>query len=838
MKKAFPFKKRLSAVLAAVLAVAGAAGATPASAQDKTYAYSVIGDYGSFEEYIWSIGDDTNKAYELSFATVDGESGVPVVTKTGADGNSPFATLNTRQILLTAGAKYQVSFKIKSADANTKGWFKLMGIKYTADSAQSNEIKYSKVAINGNNAAEASLSDAWSDCTAEFTADASYPLSEFRIWIQGNKGTQITVKDFDVREIKAQAKYNEAATLDGWDYSYTNPDLSYNNPGSDDCKIEPVAEGYNGDYGALKFHKEIGGKELRICQKISDSVMKNYADGTVFVFEAYVKCDSTNRESLFVSVEDSNYSFTDTNLTYWNINDGTTYGWKKITNEIKKYGNGDLLLRIKTGGWLLTDFYVDNIKLYAKDDTTKTNLLSNGDFRQNKPATTLEGWKRNEIYDPRLPNVYYNPGYDDFKIELVDDGCNSKGAVRFLKQGSYFFEDQSAKSARIVNFVDAETMSKFDEGTKFVFKADFKGSITADPFKVAFDGSEGTFTWNDTEGLNYHDLTNDSSKWVSKEYEFTMTKKGLMFFVIRTGGYSLADLYIDNVQIYAENDPDKTNLISNSTFCETETVISEESAVNSEFNVTNIPGFDIGMLSNSAAKTAAVPSGSYDGSTALKIAANGIEGYFQTNGENGITLVRGDCGIKASGYFNKLSGDDAAYAKVWMYLYNDDGTYDNVSTHYTESDRYLSSEKYDTVTADGWRKFEVTLNEETTKKANDKDEKVLSKALSEYKSIKYLCGIKAFDWETGTKYYGEALFDDVKFEIISKYAPGDSNGDGDIDIRDLVHMKKYAAGTVKFTDMTRGTWLSDIGYNESPSITNEMVCMRKYLIGASSEYGK
>ena len=51
MKKAFPFKKRLSAALAVVLAVAGAAGATPASAQDETYAYSVIGDYGSFEEY-------------------------------------------------------------------------------------------------------------------------------------------------------------------------------------------------------------------------------------------------------------------------------------------------------------------------------------------------------------------------------------------------------------------------------------------------------------------------------------------------------------------------------------------------------------------------------------------------------------------------------------------------------------------------------------------------------------------------------------------------------------------------------------------------------------------
>lgn len=49
MKKAFPFKKRLSAVLAVVLEVAAAAGTAPASAQDETYAYSVIGDYGNFE---------------------------------------------------------------------------------------------------------------------------------------------------------------------------------------------------------------------------------------------------------------------------------------------------------------------------------------------------------------------------------------------------------------------------------------------------------------------------------------------------------------------------------------------------------------------------------------------------------------------------------------------------------------------------------------------------------------------------------------------------------------------------------------------------------------------
>ena len=123
MKKAFPLRKRLSAALAIVLSVACFAGAVPANATGE-YSYSPVGNYGTFEDYMWGIVDDSDKAYELSFTAVDGEVGIPVAAKTGSDSASPWAKLYTRKISLTAGAKYQVSFKIKSADVNTNSRFK------------------------------------------------------------------------------------------------------------------------------------------------------------------------------------------------------------------------------------------------------------------------------------------------------------------------------------------------------------------------------------------------------------------------------------------------------------------------------------------------------------------------------------------------------------------------------------------------------------------------------------------------------------------------------------------------------------------------------------------
>lgn len=80
MKKAFSLKKKLPKVLAVALAAACFAGAVPVNAAGVTRAYSTIGSYGSFEEYKWYLCDNV-KGDKVTFTTVDGVTGTPVVTK-------------------------------------------------------------------------------------------------------------------------------------------------------------------------------------------------------------------------------------------------------------------------------------------------------------------------------------------------------------------------------------------------------------------------------------------------------------------------------------------------------------------------------------------------------------------------------------------------------------------------------------------------------------------------------------------------------------------------------------------------------------------------------------
>lgn len=835
MKKAFSLKKKLSAALAVVLAFACFAGVTPANAADSTYSHDLAIGSGDFENAVWYLSD--NKSGDtLSFA----EDNSPVVTK-GSITDWKATSLARRGVTLEAG-KYQLSFRIKANEAAT---YSVVGFGFNSAGA-------AKATVFDTNAAGAVSAD-WISVTANFTADSVYTTNEFRVILNGDPGTQITVSDLDVRKITEQAAYRDVACLDDvWKFTY-NTSKGYNNADEDGSKVELVENGCD-DIGAIHFYKKNANhNEARICFNIQHRLTYMYELGTEFVFEANVKGTALNNGDNFRFVLDGtsqpwlNDDGTESNnvFSYSNAADN---GWTTVKKSFKRNVAGDIYFTIQTGGFSEADLYIDNIKIYAKSDETKTNLLSGGDFYRTEPATSLEGWKRNEGANALWANVYYNPGYDDFKIEVVDEGCNGAGAVHFLKKNTYSFEDNpNAKmSARIVNFVDAETMSKFDVGTKFVFKADFRGTVAdEDPLKITFEGSRGTYTWDDTNGLNYHDLKINTSEWESKEFEFTMSDKGHMFFVIRTGGFSIADLYIDNVQIYAKDDPD-TNLISNSTFCEMKSVVSDSSSVTGgEFALKSIPGYDIGMLTNEKASVSAVSGASYDGSTALKITATGIEGYFQTYGNESkvdfpdsikikrgkIALVKGDIAVKASGYFKVLEGSSSkAEPKIWFgfgkELSMSGVKGDSVGSHYNESGKRYATEVF-TPVEDGWVKFEMTVNNELLKKANS--------SLSDVERVRVMCGIDA---DASNDTYGAALFDDVKFEIVSQYAAGDTNGDDSIDIRDLVHMKKYAAGTVKFTEMTRGTWLSDIGFNEKPSISDELVAMRKFLIGSTSEYSK
>ena len=443
------------------------------------------------------------------------------------------------------------------------------------------------------------------------------------------------------------------------------------------------------------------------------------------------------------------------------------------------------------------------------------------------------GWDGTYKTESPLANSY---------IETSSEGYKEPGSLHFYQYGS------SDRADRNIYY----TLGGLTVGKTYTLKMAVKGDTRKIDWAVAMNielAYSNNSIWAETNS-NVLTITDNYSDWQELSYDFTANNDSTQIR-FNTSKYGQIDCLIDDISVCEKGGT--TNLIANSDFCKTEKVLINENLIkNDEVKLTDIPGIDMGMLRKDGASAAAVPGGSYDGSTALKVTADGLEGYFQTYGNESetdfpdavkrgkIAFVKGDTAVKASGYFKKLDTSDAgAEPKVWFGFGKEytvkkflvSKTISSIGSHYnSESDR-LDTEKYEAMD-NGWVKFEMSLTDDMLASSE------LKTSLAEAERIRFMCGVDGYDSENKKKYFGEALFDDVKFEIISKYAPGDSNGDGDIDIRDLVHMKKYAAGTVKFTDMTRGTWLSDIGYNESPSITNEMVCMRKYLIGASSEYGK
>ena len=794
MKKAFPFKKRLSAVLAAVLAVAAAAGTTPASAQDKTYAYSTIGSYGSFEEYMWRLSDNTSGDI-LSFNAEN----QPVVTKgTGATGTEG-TSLASRRIVLAAG-NYQLSFAVK---ASSQAYYIVSG--YGFDSAGSpKEIMYGKTY-------EGSIATEWTTVTADFTVPEGYTSNEFRIFLRGNSGEQITVKDLDVKAIEEKVILKETATWEGWQ------DSGYNNPQEENCQLL-LEENGAGNKGALHFYQPVnpgGAKNVAVSQKlIGLETNKTY----VFTakFKGYTN-GTTDLAKLEMRGGYNNLKFEDSNDYYLNL-DLKSDDWQDITYSFSTTTNTVINFSIKTGGFSIADFYFDDIKIYAKDDESKTNLIANGDFCKTEAVKTLDKWQEDGYNDPQEA---------DCRLLLEEDGAGvgNKGALHFYQPKNPGGAKNIAVSQRLIGLETNKT---------YVFTAKFKGYTngTTDLAKLEMRGGYNNLKFEDSNDY-YLNLDLKSDDWQDITYSFSTTTNTVINFSIKTGGFSIADFYFDDIKIYAKDDESKTNLIANGDFCEKEAVISDSSAIdNSPYAVQNVPGFDIGMLNNEKLEgnkeLSVVPGGSYDGSTAVqfKVVHTGsdddkAERYFQQL--DGVKFVLGDTSIKATGYFKVTEGNTEP--KIWLGFGKKYNGKDSVGLHFAEylSGKQTNGESF-TDKGDGWYYFEKTVDPTTFDNKIDSVEDLVW--------VKYMCGIDA------RKNAGTALFDNVTCEIVSSAKPGDTNNDGDIDIRDLVHMKKYAAGAVKFTDMTRGTWLSDIGYNESPSITNEMVCMRKYLIGVSSEYGK
>ena len=795
MKKAFSLKKKLPKVLAVALAAACFAGAVPANAAGVTRAYSTIGSYGSFEEYKWYLCDNV-KGDKVTFTTVDGVTGTPVVTKGANEAAADWASLATRNMMFAAGGKYQVSFAIKSTDAS--GWFKLSGKKFSEDLATHGDIVYNSASVDGAAAAEAYVGNEWKNVVAEFTVDGTKPVNQFRIYLRGNAGTQLTIKNFDVKAIEEKVKTRDVVSLDGWEGSYKDG-TEYT-----DSYIEALADGYK-DPGSIHFYQKNGDgnkADRNIYYELNGLTV-----GQTYTLKFAIKGDSlqiswatpTNIElaysnnSTWVGTEESVLKLTE------NYSE-----WQELSYDFTANHNS-MQIRFNSSKYGRHDFQIDNIKVYAKDDASETNLIANGNFYATEPATTLDGWEGS-----------YKDGteYTDSYIEALADGYKDPGSIHFYQKNG----DGNKADRNIYYELNGLTVGQ-TYTLKFAIKGDSLQISWATPTNIELAYSNNS-TWVGTEE-SVLKLTENYSEWQELSYDFTANHNSTQIR-FNSSKYGRHDFLIDNIKVYAKDDASETNLISNGDFCEKESVIGETSAVdNSPYKVNNVPGFDIGMLNDVLGgdkDISVVPGGSYDGSTAVEIrGGDKAERYFQQL--DGVKFVLGDTAVKATGYFKVTAGNTEP--KIWLGFGKSYGGANSVGLHFAN---YLKNGKPDsgesfTASGDGWYYFEKTVDTGTFNNKID--------SMTELLWVKYMCGIDA---RTNT---GAARFDNITCEIISSAEPGDANNDGEINILDMVRMKKYSAGNESFENITRGMWLT-----ENTDGAAALAALKKVIIGASSEYGK
>lgn len=661
-----------------------------------------------------------------------------------------------------------------------------------------------------------SASDGWVKVSYDFTSvtgewiylvinahswcGADFYLDNVSITEKGKTENLITAGDF-------RTEAAPAVEMTNWDYTdYSDPD----NAGISD--IELVTEGAD-DPGSLHFVQDYTANTDNTSLIISNCGTQ-WQNGKTYVWSANIK-GNTHIVGDPVHLE-----------IYWGLGtweDGSTVkelyvnssDWVRVAYEFTVSDAKLAPIIVCAGGYSGADFYIDNISVTEKGGDG-TNLLGLGNFATNGnfcpdpvPSLTLEGWN-----DPK--SGYSDPdlaGISD--VELVADGADEYGSVHIYHNYEVNSAEGYRRSAAIGQMFENSVLGK-----TYTLSAKIKGNtcVAGDPSRIELSWGFGTFK----NGSSEQPLNVNSADWTEVSYDFTVNQAEWFFISFYATAYTGADFLIDDITV-CEKGSD-INLLTNSGFGILNISESGESVIGNEpFEVTEIPGFDIGMLNTTQGYTGtikAVPGGSYDGSTALEISYTGdsMERYFQLL-DNSVVL--GDTAVKASGYYKVTEGD--VIPKLWIGA----GLKKQVLGQEYIGNGFTAQETNGAVFTpmeNGWVYFEMTIDE-----AFLRDSSGGRIGIDDVSYINFMFGI---DDATGSK-TGSVRFDNINAEIISGADAGDANNDGKTDILDLVRIKKYASGMLEKSDVTRSTWLS-----EESDGSAEMVSLSKFLMGATESYGE
>ncbi len=387
----------------------------------------------------WVLNDnDTGDTLALTDDVVKGKTAT--VTK-GADAaaGEGWVTLSSPLLSVQSGMTYQVSFDARGE--GTKPYFITTAYFFQNQTPVSSFNAQSEGLLNGD----------WSRKTAVVTVPDGADSMQLRIVCQGAAGDRLTYDNFAVNPMKT-----EPSLGDEWKYNgfYGNPDEA------GVCQITLEEQGYQ-DSGSLHFYQDYvqcagTGKYVHIGQLITNWEAKTY------LFSAWIKGNTQ-------TAGDPSYLELPWGLGVWKDTGSGTLplqinaaDWTYVEYEFTVTNAMWAPIHILCGGYSGADFYLDDIKICARDDSGKTNLLQNGSFCQSsgEADTTV--------------NLVSNGGFEGMVVFTVP-GWSAQGNIGYEKESGIVSLSPGASLTSLRYDVTGGTIYKYrfqGEGGSMTFTFD------------------------------------------------------------------------------------------------------------------------------------------------------------------------------------------------------------------------------------------------------------------------------------------------------------------------------------------------------------------------------
>ena len=580
----------------------------------------------------------------------------------------------------------------------------------------------------------------------------------------------------------ATAYVDQGASLKGWQYEGY---YDYDQPGIRD--VDLVQEGHD-SIGAVHFYTN-NSSEITDRRNIGISHLATNLPAGNYVFSAWIKgythVDNANGLGVELAWGKGTWeNGTAAQPIYVNTNGE----WQKVEYNFTVSKADWAPIIIYVGGYAVADFLIDDICIYQKDDISKSNMLSDhsGNFVTNMSfdadatfeADSGSGWT---VVTPGTEFSYTGA----YGIEFVTSKGYSQPGAMHLK---HIYADQSAGGANGIGMQFYKSFST-TAGQKYVLTAWVNGNsiATTDDFKIELAWGGGTWAHNGSAvTTNSSDfIFQTGTEWKKLQYTFTAsTTYTTLYFIIP--GYSNIDFYMDDISVYEVGASEHINL------------------------------FEGGDFGNVVYKTASggVGGSVFSGSDMEGLVSETVTGLnFEANGGS-IQLItplanRGQKAIRVNGASSAVATlkSETYTAGVGVIkvtgMYKSEGGTPSVNLITKDSTINIDLAANTIDLADGWKYLEYELNHAT---GGD------------------------FTLAFGAQ-NGSVLFDDMVFSIPAA-EKGDANGDGSLDIRDMVKMNNY----VKDNSVSINNSAADIDENDSIEVA-DISELRKYLLKLASILG-